>query len=313
MKLSILTGILDTGPETEGMRDPEVVLRTFREIGYDTVDLSFTAVTNPDYLLRNDNWKDQIYRLGNTAAMLGLEIRQCHLPFVKACMVERDPHFKKPGHPEYFMEMFRRAYEASAMLGIPFGTVHPMTKHPGDPFEVQLAYNHAFYDPLVEWGIKYGVGTAFENMRPDSPDWSFASRFCQDHRDLIALVDSFNDPMVGICWDTGHANQAGLDQASALRAVGSRLKNLHLNDNHFGTRDQHLLPFMGSVDWKGVLTALVEIDYQGVLNYEVGNMIKLAPWDLQMIMMPYIYKNGCQLLELYEKIKAEYLTGKGAH
>lgn len=312
MRLSILTGALDTGLDQKSLRDPKLVLRTLREIGYEAVDLSFTAINEPAYILRGEDWRQRIDELGNTAAALGITLCQCHLPFPKECIFNKDPNFKKPGFREYFEEMFRRAYEASGILGIPYATVHPLTQQLNGCADVQLAYNHEFYDPLVEWGVKCGVGTAFENMRPDSPHWSMIRRYGQDCRDLITLADSFHDPMVGICWDTGHANQAQCDQVAALHAIGHRLKNLHINDNYFGAVDEHLLPFMGQINWESILKALVQIDYQGALNYEVGRVTKRAPWELQKIMMHYVYQNGCQLLEMYEKFKAANENDKEA-
>ncbi len=52
MKLSILTGVLDTGADQGSLRDPCLVLRTLGEIGYEAVDMSFTAVAKPEYILR---------------------------------------------------------------------------------------------------------------------------------------------------------------------------------------------------------------------------------------------------------------------
>lgn len=54
MKLSILTGVLDTGADQGSLRDPCLVLRTLGEIGYEAVDMSFTAVAKPEYILRDE-------------------------------------------------------------------------------------------------------------------------------------------------------------------------------------------------------------------------------------------------------------------
>ena len=313
MKLSILTGLLEVSRDHTGLHDLNEVLQILHDIGYDTVDLGLTPVASPDYILRGDGWEKRIEALGNTAARLGITIAQSHLPTPKNASFDLDPNFKKPGYPEYFDECLRRAYAASGMLGVPFGTVHPLTfldavSSPG----VLLERTRRYYEPFVEWGIRHGVGTAFENMRPDTPAWRFPARYCQNYRDLIELVDSFNDPMVGICWDTGHANHAMSNQPEALRAIGGRLKNLHINDNHYGGRDEHLLPYMGTVDWAGVLSALAEIPYGGVLNYEVGNTCRLAPRPLQLEVVKAAYHNGLLLLEQYENAQAGLASGAGS-
>lgn len=310
MKISILTGFLELSPSSPGLRDISDILRTVRSVGYDTVDIGFTFEQRPDFILRGDGWEQRIEAVGETAAKLGMTIAQSHLPTPKKASFDLDPNFKKPGYREYFDECMYRAYKASGMLGVPYGTVHPLTylDAAGSP-GVLLERNRAYYEPLVEWGVRCGVGTAFENMRPDSPQWGFTGRYCQEYERLIELVDSFGDPMVGVCWDTGHANQAMQDQPAALRALGPRLKNLHLNDNHYGTRDEHLLPFMGTVDWPGVVSALAEIGYAGVLNYEVGKVARLAPRDLQMIFLEAAHQNGLRLLAMYEEAERTLAAG----
>ena len=119
--------------------------------------------------------------------------------------------------------------------------------------------------------------------------------------DLIEFVDSFADPMVGICWDTGHANQNGFDQYRALTAVEHRLKALHLHDNHYGNKDEHLLPYMGEVKWEDVIRALVDIGYEGTMNYESAKACTRANGEAQMQLIRLSYANACYLRDLYEQ------------
>lgn len=304
MKLSILSGVTLTAGDLDGFRSMEESLRILCEAGFDTVDITFTEHWAEDYVLRREDWQQQIESLAEFGAKYGVTFAQSHLPTPRKASMDLEPNWKKPGYPAYFDECMRRAYAASGILGIPYGTVHPLTylDAVGD-IQKQKERNLAYYRPMIEWGAEHGVGTAFENMRPDSPDWGFTARYCQNYEHLIDLADSFHHPMVGICWDTGHANQAMQNQGDALRKIGSRLKNLHFNDNFMGCRDEHLLPFMGEVDWEAVLEALVDIDYQGVLNYEVGPVLKKAPAKLQQRLLPYVRENGRAMVELYEQIR----------
>ena len=108
--------------------------------------------------------------------------------------------------------------------------------------------------------------------------------------------------MVGICWDTGHANQNGFDQSRALKAVGSRLRVLHLNDNHYGIRDEHLVPYMGEIDWAHTMETLAEIGYSGTLNLEVGKVARRLPeGSFKDTGVRLIYEAGAALRELFEK------------
>ena len=305
MKLSTTTGLYQKNGNSAELKDLNEVLRFLREVGYEEIDLSFCFQNRPEYILRGDDWEEKIDQLGETAARLGIYFYQCHLPFVPGCSPYTSPDFKKPGYAEYFDESTRRAYIACGRLGVKWAVAHPRS-YPEFNYEnkATLEANRAWQDKFVELGIKNGTGTAVENMLP-SLDRKFASRYCQHYDQLIEYVDSFNDPMVGICWDTGHANQMQFDQVRALRAMGKRVKTLHINDNHYGNADEHLLPYMGEVDWPGVINTLIEIGYEGNLNYETGKVTFTSWGEVQMDLVKMTYKNGLYLQDCYEKALLE--------
>ena len=76
--------------------------------------------------------------------------------------------------------------------------------------------------------------------------------------------------MLGFCFDTGHANLAQVNQPAAIQQIGSRLKALHINDNR-GEKDDHLLPYLGYVEWTPLLKSLADVNYQGDFTYEIHN------------------------------------------
>ncbi len=256
--------------------DESLVMEKMYNIGYRHVDINFTELTNKNFILRDDGWRQRVEKVGETAARLGMRIHQSHLPFAD----QASPDFYAGGYAEYFDICMHRAYQASALLGVEWGVIHPRT-YPefNNEDKACLAANHAYYDQFVELGVGLGVGTAMENQLPYLKRQR-ACRYCQHYDQLIELVDSFREPLVGICWDTGHANQMQFNQARALRAIGGRLKALHINDNHYGTRDEHLIPFLGEIDWYQVMQALAEIGYTGVLTYETGQVGRKAPAGL---------------------------------
>lgn len=86
---------------------------------------------------------------------------------------------------------------------------------------------------------------------------------------LLALIADAGAPdVVGICLDTGHAHLRG-DVAEAIRTAGTALITLHVHDNH-GQRDEHIMPFDGTIAWPPVLRALQQSRFPGVLMYEIG-------------------------------------------
>lgn len=305
MLISIAGGVLTKGSEASAPRNFNDVVRLIRAAGFDALDVGFRPAV-PGYPLDGDSWESSIEKIGETANACGLTLGQAHMPTPVNTSFELDPNFRKPGFAEYYDQCFRRAIKACAMLGIPNAVVHPIT-YVDFAFSPkrQKEKNISYYAPYVELALKQNVSLNFENMRPDSPGWSFCGRYCQYYDDLIDLVDSFRDSRLGICWDTGHANHVRTNQGMAIRAIGPRLRSLHLNDNNYNKMDEHMLPGMGQVDWKDVLTALADVGYNGNLNFEVGVITRKMPSELQELSLPYIAENARGLRRMYEQIKVE--------
>jgi len=59
---------------------------------------------------------------------------------------------------------------------------------------------------------------------------------------------------VKLCFDAGHAHIEG-GVLPALEAVRDLAATTHIHDNH-GERDEHLLPFEGTIDWAATVPAL---------------------------------------------------------
>ena len=83
------------------------------------------------------------------------------------------------------------------------------------------------------------------------------------------LEDELELPNAGICLDFGHALLMD-DPVNAVETASGHLLTTHVHDNR-GTRDEHLVPFEGSIDWPHVLMALRKIGYDGMLLFEVAN------------------------------------------
>jgi sugar phosphate isomerase/epimerase len=76
------------------------------------------------------------------------------------------------------------------------------------------------------------------------------------------------DTRVSICLDLGHARIAG-DVADAIETVSEHIALVHAHDNR-GRRDEHLIPFEGTIEWAPALTALQKVGYDGPVVLEVG-------------------------------------------
>lgn len=82
------------------------------------------------------------------------------------------------------------------------------------------------------------------------------------------IEDQLDDLDVGVCLDYGHAHLTG-GLADALDALSGHVWTTHVHDNR-GTRDEHLAPYAGTIDWGAAMMGTQKIGYDGVLMFEVA-------------------------------------------
>jgi sugar phosphate isomerase/epimerase len=86
---------------------------------------------------------------------------------------------------------------------------------------------------------------------------------------LVRLLE--NDVEIGdagVCLDLGHAHLMG-DVVDAVETLSGYLATAHVHDNA-GRRDDHLLPFEGTIDWERALLALQKVGFDGPLMFELA-------------------------------------------
>lgn len=86
---------------------------------------------------------------------------------------------------------------------------------------------------------------------------------------LVGLIeDGLDDIDAGVCLDYGHAHLQG-DLADAIETLSGHLWTTHVHDNR-GQRDDHLVPFAGTIDWDAAMMETQKIGYDGMLMFEVA-------------------------------------------
>jgi sugar phosphate isomerase/epimerase len=113
-------------------------------------------------------------------------------------------------------------------------------------------------EQLVELAGTFGVKVALEVI--PNPLASAAS--------LVRLIEDDLDGIdAGICLDYGHAHIMG-DLAEAIETISGHLWTTHVHDNG-GRRDDHLVPYAGSINWDLAMMETQKIGYDGVMMFEV--------------------------------------------
>jgi sugar phosphate isomerase/epimerase len=87
---------------------------------------------------------------------------------------------------------------------------------------------------------------------------------------LAHLIEEDLDGLdVGVCLDYGHAHLMG-DLGEAVEALSGHLWTTHVHDND-GMRDEHLVPYAGTIDWDAAMMETQKIGYEGTLMFEVAD------------------------------------------
>lgn len=88
------------------------------------------------------------------------------------------------------------------------------------------------------------------------------------------------DSRIGLCIDVGHTARGGEDAITAIKKYASRLYDVHLKDSTAVVGAQRDIPIevgAGRLDIRGMLAALREIKYNGVVSFEYektsGNVV----------------------------------------
>lgn len=162
----------------------------------------------------------------------------------------------------------KQAVIVSGKIGAKWCALHPRTSLSTGLYCLRSREdNEKRIDEYLTLAEKHGTGIAVENLPIFDGIVPVMPFYSHSYDELAVLVDGFDSPRVGICWDTGHANMMDFDQAEAVRYLGTRIKCTHIHNN-FKCHDSHLSPENGDIPWDRVMAAFAEIGYGGPLTLE---------------------------------------------
>ena len=208
----------------------------------------------------------------------GIEIETLHSPFGKMNTLwdENDPE------GDLYTEKLRRCIWAAADGGVPYVIMHTTI---GNTAPLTSNIGLVRFGKLVREAEKTGVKLAFENL--------------EFIRHLALLLDTFDSPNVGFCYDLGHEHcyTPGLRM---MPLFGKRLFCTHIHDNlgmgrekNVSYRDDlHRIPFEGNVDFARDCREIAASGFTGTLMLELDNR------------KDYGFYNGMEPLAFYRKAYA---------
>lgn len=221
---------------------PENAFRLSRLAGFDGVEVMVT----------NDEVTQSAEALLELSKKYEQKILSIHAPVLLLT------HFVWGRDPRVKLE---RSAELARAVGASTVVVHP-------PFRWQAQYARDFLRIVRETATAYGVEIAVENMFP----WKVA-------RQNLKAYSPGTDPTTMDCdamtLDFSHAALSGRDSLELAKAMGSRLRHVHLCDGSGSMDegrifDEHLLPGRGNEPVAEVLEYLVDQGWEGSVIAEVN-------------------------------------------
>lgn len=252
-------------------------LEIAKEIGADAVDI---MINHEGYESNSINNPNSIYSKGDEAIIayytkakekadeLGMEIYQTHGRMLGYTLDE--------AHNQLTLANARIDCMVTAVLGAKYCVMHGPSRHKigkDAQNEVLRELNYKMFQDVIPHALRHGIFVASESLGEDSDEFFYKYGMLQNIPGA--------DKALAICLDVGHTNVGiqgkGITVGDVIRQYGTNVGCLHLHDNN-GLKDQHKMPGMGDIDWKDLVDALKEVEYQGVYNLELA--LEKFGWDL---------------------------------
>lgn len=251
-KLAIITD--------EVNHDFEQALDTIKSWGMKHVELRTVDRTNAA-----DLDDEGVARVKKLLAARGLTVAALASPFLKCYLHEPkagpagDAFFSQANTYEEHLQILKRCGNLGKVLGASMTRCFSFWREedPAAVFdEVVDRLRHS-----VTLAREYGLVLAMEN------ETSCNGGTPQEVRDLVQAVDS---PGLGIMWDAGNAQWAGVEAyPDGYELVKDRTYHVHVKDITFADGDPHgTVLGQGTVNFRGMFAALQADGYDGVLSLE---------------------------------------------
>ncbi len=210
------------------------------------------------------------------AAVKTLQAQMAEHDVELSCVGYYPNHLTEPDAPEHFLGVMKLARQ----LGL--DTVSTFTgREPEKTIEDNIPAVQQYWREVGKRAADLGLRIAFENcpMFHCHPFRGTNIAFTPHAWELIfdALDD---DPTFGLEWDPSHLICLLIEPTPTIRQFASKIYHVHAKDAEVRwdvVREQgvfdpsavrHRMPGLGQVDWRAVISTLIEVGYRGNLDIE---------------------------------------------
>lgn len=235
------------------------------EAGFKYIDLNMYTIKKDDELLVSDKWLESAKAILENTQRKGAEFVQAHAP-------GGNPLSEDKSTVDELIRATVRSIDVCGVLGIPNIVVHGGCLQ-GISKEENFEKNKRFFEKLFPAMERNNVNVLCENSTHKNVGDMYFTNSGSDMKEFVKYV---NHPLFHACWDTGHGNCEG-NQYEDILAIGNDLFAVHINDNS-GQGDEHILPYLGTVNMDEIMNALIDVDYKGIFTFECDSSLRPAKY-----------------------------------
>ena len=192
----------------------------------------------------------------------GVNLWSFHLPFWPFDEIDISSPAIAEKTVSYLMGFIRKASEIGINKFVIHASGEPI-KEEDRSFRMDIAKNSLYL--LCEEAKKYGSVICVEDL----------PRTClgRSSKDVLELLTAHPD--LKVCFDTNHL----LDEkiTDFIYAIGDKIVTTHISDYDFNN-ERHWLPGEGDIDWLSLISALEDVNFNGVWLYEINLD---CPWTIK--------------------------------
>jgi sugar phosphate isomerase/epimerase len=181
----------------------------------------------------------------------GLELHGLHAPTERNFIAGRESGIPMSiADPERIrridaVDEVKRALDIAELFPFRYFVQHLATgRQDADPRRFEAAFSSL--EHLIPFAKQRGVTIALQNSANDLGSPTSLHQFVKETR-----LDLY------FCFDIGHAH-IDSDVSASFDLMRDRVVTTHIHDNH-GERDEHLLPYRGTIDWDEALAGFARM------------------------------------------------------
>jgi sugar phosphate isomerase/epimerase len=250
----------------------EQIFRFGSDLGYDAVEINAApqAVFKPDKVL--EQGKNEI--LGLTQKYnLSINALAYHANMLHPDMKKR----------EEIYDHFKKVILCAEALEVPVVGAHPGYELPELDEDACWAQYQSVFGEIVDFAGEHNVKIAIEPLRHHS-----ITSLVYNTPTIERLLETFPSQSLGLTYDPSHFVSRMVDYMNVLRRFSDRIYHVHAKDaeilhdvlKDYGTFNpekivwwRFRIPGWGEINWKEVITALYELNYNDGFSVEIEDPI----------------------------------------